>query len=297
MADYKSIIDLHPNPCVIHINFKPLYANQAFAEFSGLDSVSEVLGLTSLKQLFVEEHWPEADRRYQQVMDSEHSSKPEVIEHTDMQGNPQLAEITDALVYWQGQKAMCTYISVVTDRIRREEDLHRMALCDELTGVRNRRYLLNQFENHHKPYLQGRHYLALIDLDYFKLVNDTWGHVVGDNLLKQVARALSDLFNTRHKLVRIGGEEFALILSADSEVELTEQLTLIQDTIRNACVQQEQRVCCTGSIGVTNYLSGDTFDAIFERADRALYKAKHLGRDQVVCSWGDCFPGSSIGQT
>ncbi|WP_087024403.1 sensor domain-containing diguanylate cyclase [Thaumasiovibrio subtropicus] len=289
MTVFKSIIDKHPNPCVVHINFVPVYANDAFAEFSGFSSATDVLTLPSLKTLFVKEHWAEAEARYLAVINDEVDSAPMVIEHTDINGVPKLAEITDSVVDWHGHKAMCTFISVVTDTVRREEKLKDLALRDELTGIMNRRYLMERMNCHHRPYRQDHHYLALIDLDHFKQVNDTYGHLTGDALLRAVASTLSTLFDSYHKVSRIGGEEFAMILSADSHPELLMKVKAIQKAVRQTCVEEhkdavpEKRlVSCTASIGVSGYRQDDDFSRWFSRADVALYKAKNQGRNMII---------------
>lgn len=282
---FKTIIDSHPNPCVVHINFQPLYANKAFAVFSGFESAADVLSLENLNVLFAKEHWSEAQRRYQAVIDGLESTEPLIIEHFDVNGNPQVAEITDTLIEWHGLKAMCTYISVVTDQVKREKLLHKMAMHDELTGAKNRRYLLQQFNNHNRVYVEGHHFLALIDLDHFKRINDTWGHAVGDHLLQAVAVAISNAFETPHHLTRIGGEEFAIILDANSDKELQNKLIGLQTAIQKANVGGNVKISCTASIGVANYQTGDSFESIFKRADDALYQAKSLGRNRVFyCS-------------
>ncbi len=289
MTVFKSIIDQHPNPCVVHINFVPLYANDAFAEFSGFAKASDVLSLPSLKALFVEEHWPEAQKRYQEVMNQGGPSEPIVVEHTDINGLPKLAEITDSVLDWYGDKAICTFISVVTDRVHRERQLKELALRDELTGIMNRRYLVDRMNGHHRPYREHHHYLALIDLDYFKQVNDTFGHLMGDELLKAVAHTLSTAINSHHKVSRIGGEEFAMVISAYDKGDLCKQVTHIQNKIAEVQFEDQSSIgvarsmiSCTASIGVSGYQLGDDFNRWFSRADKALYEAKHKGRNTIV---------------
>lgn len=278
---FKTIIDAHPNPCVVHIDFKPLYANHAFAKFSGLSSVHDVLKLESLFLLFNKEHWPEAKKRYQQVLGGQEYSEPYDIDHCDVQGNPQVAEITDTLITWQGSPAMCTYISVVTDRVKREALYQEMAMQDELTGAKNRRYLVQKFSRDSQSLREDCDYLALIDLDHFKQVNDTWGHSMGDNLLKAVADALSELFDTNDTLTRIGGEEFAMVIEANSIQALGKKMACIQAAIKSCYVANNKSIRCSASIGVARYRNNDSFESIFKRADTALYRAKSLGRDRV----------------
>ncbi|WP_413113230.1 diguanylate cyclase [Thaumasiovibrio sp. DFM-14] len=285
MNCFKSVLDGHPNPCVVHIDFVPVYANDAFAEFSGLHCAKDVLTLSSLKELIVQTHWQEAERRYQLVLNNEVNSEPQIIEHTDLNGMSKLAEITDTAVMWEGQKAVCTYISVVTDSVKRETALKEIAMCDELTDIANRRYLSELLNNPEQHFSDSCHYLVLIDLDHFKQINDSHGHLVGDELLVAVAQALHHQVDSEFKACRIGGEEFAVILRADDAEDLVRQVDCVQTVIAQTSIKVrkgQQLVSCTASAGVSAYKIGDSFNTWFERSDKLLYKAKGQGRNVVV---------------
>jgi two-component system, cell cycle response regulator len=168
-----------------------------------------------------------------------------------------------------------------------QRQLLEAALCDGLTRAFNRRYFLERLasetayaDRHHKPVA-----LLLIDLDYFKLVNDTWGHVVGDRVLKKVADALQGSIRADDVLARYGGEEFVVLArdtALDGGVRFAERLrVMIADT---QFEQQKGRpIEVRVSIGVAAFPDPAIPDAIslIENADKALYRAKRAGRNRV----------------
>ncbi len=163
-----------------------------------------------------------------------------------------------------------------------------MALTDPLTGLYNRRYLevhlqklLNNNEQRRKPL--G---LLMLDIDFFKKVNDTYGHNVGDEILKEYARRLVDSVRSFDLVARQGGEEFVIILPDVTE----ERAHFIAERLRNAigsrpfsCSAPEGQLVITTSIGGTIVLGGgDPPLDVLKRADDALYEAKDSGRNCVV---------------
>ncbi|MGF1769582.1 sensor domain-containing diguanylate cyclase [Enterovibrio makurazakiensis] len=287
MPDFKDILDIHPNPCVIHIDFVPKYANNAFAKFSGMSNAEEVLNLETIKVLFEESHWPEALRRYQHAIETGTPTTPQVINHTDLKGNPMIAEITDTVIDWFGQKAMCTFVSVVTDQVFRERTLRDMANRDDLTNLYNRRYLFDLFNNRNTT-PQRHQYLAMVDIDHFKRINDTFGHPVGDLVLKQLARIIEEFTRPDECAFRLGGEEFALLMWEDNENELTLRLEELRQSVETLMVRvsypnrQPLAINCTISIGATEVSQLEGFLSASLRADKCLYQAKERGRNRVV---------------
>ncbi|MDQ7072473.1 MAG: GGDEF domain-containing protein [Gammaproteobacteria bacterium] len=161
------------------------------------------------------------------------------------------------------------------------------ALQDKLTGLNNR----GAFDNSLKREIdlaQRQHSamsLVMLDIDFFKAVNDTYGHSGGDLALKALANALTDTMRASDIAFRYGGEEFALILSnTDSKAAL-----LVAERIRVAisqlnCNDGSRTFGFTVSLGVAQLNHGEKADSLFSRADSALYKAKKAGRNQTVVS-------------
>ncbi|MCP5272000.1 MAG: GGDEF domain-containing protein [Burkholderiaceae bacterium] len=168
-------------------------------------------------------------------------------------------------------------------RLRAElAQVHDMADSDALTGLPNRRC----FERRMAACLQdqaGAHCLLLTDIDHFKKVNDSYGHLFGDQVLRSVARGLQACLDDQQLVARVGGEEFAIMVPAPlaQAAQLAERirLTVAGSRIRRRDGGQVGQI--TVSLGVAARRPNEPAEAWFERADRALYAAKHGGRNRV----------------
>lgn len=173
---------------------------------------------------------------------------------------------------------------------RAEQEIAHLAFHDHLTGLPNRRLAMDRLEHALTTGLRNRCHCALlmIDLDNFKTLNDSLGHIMGDEILKQVADRLAGSVRDVDTVSRFGGDEFIILLEGLSEhpEEATEQVGSIGDKLFEAFAQpfrlglQEIRMTC--SIGASLSSSqGDTRDALIQQADIALYQAKKDGRDTL----------------
>ena len=161
-----------------------------------------------------------------------------------------------------------------------------MATTDSLTGLLNRRAfdteLINLIENPAK----ATHCLLILDLDHFKKVNDSFGHLVGDKVIRYTAGLLKKHTAEHHHTARYGGEEMAIIMP---NTELNHALE-IAETIRTSLSKSQLKQKDNGqsigiisvSIGVTTLKANDDFDSFIARADEALYNAKESGRNRVM---------------
>lgn len=165
--------------------------------------------------------------------------------------------------------------------------LEQQATTDVLTGFYNRRYLYDLYPRLRAEMLrQGKGLtVLLIDLDLFKQVNDTYGHLVGDQVLRHFANILRGCCRVNDFLARLGGEEFLVLTAVDTEGAqvLAEK---IRSAVENTPMSHEDRTLgVTVSIGVTEAGPDDDVSglgAVLSRADRALYRAKHTGRNRVI---------------
>lgn len=162
------------------------------------------------------------------------------------------------------------------------------AETDTLTGLHNRAWFmdvmrtqLNICENANQSVT-----LAVLDVDHFKRVNDTWGHPVGDSLLKAVADALKTRLRTSDFLARFGGEEFIAVMTGANLVTAIPILNEVRKGVQAIAlpVERTEVLSCTISIGAAEFAVGETLDALISRADQALYCAKNSGRNQVQVS-------------
>jgi len=123
------------------------------------------------------------------------------------------------------------------------------------------------------------HWLGLLDIDHFKSVNDTHGHLIGDEVLLLVGRIMRSTFRFQDRLYRFGGEEFLVLLRCPDEADAQAAFERLRVNMADYAFPQVGRV--TVSVGFTEVLPNDTPTAAFERADKAVYHAKQHGRDQV----------------
>lgn len=170
----------------------------------------------------------------------------------------------------------------------RTNQLHVEANTDYLTGINNRRAIIKFLETEIERCSRYKRpcSIMMLDLDYFKQVNDQHGHQVGDDILVLVANAISDACRLADHVGRYGGEEFLIVLPETSEPEALELAERIRQTI--ATLKLDIGLTLTVSIGVASLSLETEVDshAFIKQADDAVYKAKELGRNQVVASHG-----------
>jgi diguanylate cyclase (GGDEF)-like protein len=150
-----------------------------------------------------------------------------------------------------------------------------LAMQDSLTGLANRRYFDEQLKRamHHANRHKRQVGLMVADLNKFKIVNDTHGHNIGDEILKSFAKALQVSVRDSDSVFRFGGDEFAIIVEEASEQSLYVIEMRIKDAISNDALLTKYNVSC--SLGYTFMNRADDKKSFFERADQALYKQKH----------------------
>jgi diguanylate cyclase (GGDEF)-like protein len=160
--------------------------------------------------------------------------------------------------------------------------LEFQAYRDGLTGLYNKRYFETDFSAEIARSLRYQRDMILVifDIDHFKRVNDTHGHRVGDKVLVQLAQLITTTVRQSDAVYRIGGEEFAIIApetGAETGLQMAEKIRLTVAEHPFHSVEQ-----LTISLGVATLMEGDTQESLFERADKALYRAKESGRNRVV---------------
>ena len=161
-----------------------------------------------------------------------------------------------------------------------------LATRDELTGLINRRHMMEVLGQHQKRLLRSGHHrfcLALVDIDHFKRINDTLGHGAGDEVLRGFAQALQRGLRETDVVARWGGEEFLLLLN-DTAPELANVgMERARAVLAEAVLlPTDPQLKVTFSAGLTAYDEGEGLDACIERADKALYRAKRDGRNRTV---------------
>lgn len=191
--------------------------------------------------------------------------------------------------YRERAQNMRTRISVLERESRslheslREEQ--RMAMIDALTGIPNRAAYDDRIEQEFKRWKRFTRPVSLLawDVDRFKSINDAYGHKAGDKVLRVIGQHLAKHVRDTDFVARYGGEEFVMLLVGTG----TEEARVVADKIRIELAQlgfhfHDSPVAVTASCGITEFAPADTPDTVFDRADRALYKAKQSGRNCCV---------------
>ena len=174
----------------------------------------------------------------------------------------------------------------VTQRNRHQEELERLARFDTLTGLLNRRSILERVTDaiHHVRRYRGHLSVLMLDIDHFKRVNDHQGHVVGDRVLATIATLLQQGLRQADVVGRYGGEEFLVVLPHTACAAASHVAERMRRLV--AATPMLDATGChfpiTISLGVAEWLHGDTEDSLISRADAALYAAKNAGRDRVM---------------
>lgn len=187
---------------------------------------------------------------------------------------------------------ICTLIAImiILSWRRREETIARLSMTDELTGVANRRAIINtlnrELARSHRTGSQLT--VSILDLDHFKHVNDTFGHDAGDRVLREVTERLQGALRQADFIGRFGGEEFLLILADTSPDTATPALERCRQAVSASPIQVTDNVALkvTASFGYCSVQEGASEDAhtLLIRADEALYSGKASGRD-CVSAW------------
>ncbi|SFP72865.1 PAS domain S-box-containing protein/diguanylate cyclase (GGDEF) domain-containing protein [Geopseudomonas sagittaria] len=188
----------------------------------------------------------------------------------------------DGSTLWHG------FITDVTERKRIEAELLEFATTDFLTQLPNRRQLMTQIEAELARMQRSAGHCAAVlmcDLDHFKSINDRWGHATGDLALRHFADILREQLRKSDMAGRVGGEEFAVVLSGAGLAEAMIFARRVQQRLAQRPLRcGEQRIDMTLSIGIALLSAGDaSVDAALSRSDLALYRAKESGRNRIEC--------------
>lgn len=259
--------------------------NYAFEYLTGY-TTNEVIG-QKLQMLFPEASRNESLNKTTNTLNGEYWESVEIpILHKD--GSIRTALWNSANIYAEDGTTVIATIAQgqdITKRKHLEEELRLEAMYDALTGLMNRRSMMENLKHEVHRSLRSKNVLSIVmcDIDHFKSINDTYGHECGDKILKQVADVLKGNTRKQDLVSRWGGEEF-LILLPDT---LLKNAKYVAENLRHivqskTLLYDGQRVKISMSFGVSEYGFEATPDACIRKADSNLYEAKKKGRNMVV---------------
>jgi diguanylate cyclase (GGDEF)-like protein/PAS domain S-box-containing protein len=174
----------------------------------------------------------------------------------------------------------------ITEKKKLQDHLERMATIDELSGLLNRGQFIRvaQLELNRTRRYEGNMAILMMDLDYFKGVNDTWGHAAGDAVIAQFGKLLEASFRSSDVCGRMGGEEFAVLLTnTTAKVSLRAAERFRKKVETTSFLYRNQEIRLTVSIGISEITNdADTLDTILSKADEGAYESKAAGRNRVT---------------
>lgn len=278
LKEFKSIIDKYVITATTKSDSTIIEVSDAFEKTTGY-SKEELLG----KEISIIKH-PQRDKQIiKELWDTilEQKTWTGIIKNKKKNGEEFWLEQTIIPKINEENKNIENFLSISVD-ITAKKELEKMAQIDKLTNIYNRR-MLDDFlrievdiADRHKEDLS----LIIIDIDYFKTVNDTFGHLMGDYILTQISKIILENIRNSDIFGRYGGEEFLIICrktNKENAFTLAEKLRiLIKDFKFNEIGHK------TISLGISDFQKGDTVETLLKKADSALYEAKNSGRDKSV---------------
>jgi two-component system cell cycle response regulator len=211
-------------------------------------------------------------------------SAADMVEGLDSGADDFLAKPFDALELRARLRSGERVLTLQANLLEAQAALEHQATHDRLTGLWNRGMVLDHLQRALSRAQRERTAVSvvMVDLDHFKAVNDGFGHVTGDAVLREVARRMRGVLRDYDAIGRYGGEEFMMVVPGDAALarELAERVR--RSLNASAIAEGDERIAITGSFGVAS-TSTAGYDAttLIQAADRALYEAKDAGRDRV----------------
>lgn len=200
-----------------------------------------------------------------------------------------LIKITTSRLPWDGTPVIQILFQDITAQKRAEQSLRKLSITDELTGAYNRRHVFYEAESYLQQASAPPVTIAMLDVDHFKAINDTYGHALGDATLKEITKLAHEFVPTIKNcdsamFARIGGEEFLFLLPGLEETDGEDVANEFRQSLMRLRIPHEdgRLVDITASFGVAEFRKSDkTIDKLLSRADGALYQAKENGRNRV----------------
>ncbi|MEK3884243.1 PAS domain S-box protein [Paenibacillus sp. PL2-23] len=296
---YRRVFELSPNAiCLYDKEGTISYANGKAVSLFQADSLSSLVGQSKFKLVHPQDK-EESEERFGTILQEAMSEMTYESQYLTLQGTIFIAEVSLTCVYFDRKPFVLAYIRDISKSREEEERLHEanrvlreLSTLDGLTGIANRRHFDESFARAWEISAQSGSPLSILlfDIDYFKLYNDTYGHLGGDACLKGIAAGLSPLFRGQGELfARYGGEEFVVLLPGADASAARRAAVHIQERIAELRLPHEGSKVShfvTVSLGASTAIAGPNLERadMIEAADKALYQAKIDGRDRMYMS-------------
>ncbi len=281
---YKDLIWNSLQGIIVHRNFKPLMVNPSFTKIIKAKSVDEVMSLDSFLCVVPEYNRENAKNRYQQLISGEMNATNSIVENITFDGQQRYFQLFESVINWDGELAVQSSIIDATDKYHLEQKIQYQASYDDLTGLLNRRAIIEKLHKERAPESCPSEVCLLIDIDNFKYINDHFGHSAGDEVIKRFSQQCKEVVSDYGLIARWGGEEFIIFLLERS----IEEANIIAQTILHRCEQEYYEFSgtkhsVTASIGISRCSPEHcNIEHLIQAADNNMYQAKQQGRNQIV---------------
>jgi diguanylate cyclase len=279
------LLDLMPAGLLIHQEQGIVYANQEAERILGADAQS-LVG-RHLFDFLDEDSLPEVRRFFTRCLTQNEPARAVDCTLTGPDGARVYVQLSMSVLPWEGLPVLYVLINDVDALKSTEAVLRRLSITDSLTGAYNRRHFIEEGQ---RELERARRYsrplsILLMDLDYFKQINDTYGHMTGDEVLRRFVVCCQRLLRNCDVLGRLGGEEFAILLPETDIAGAAVLAERIRAAVEQIVIENERGpVRITVSIGASGCATARcSVDELLSSADKALYRAKSAGRNRVEC--------------
>ena len=279
---FRTLADTAPAAIFIYQGTRFLYANEATATITGYPR-DEFLALPTFWEILHPDDKDEVQRRGLARQQGESVPNRYEIRIIRKDGEERWLDYSAGIVEYCGKPAVMGTAFDITERKHAESQIASLAYHDTLTGLPNRLLFSDRLE---QAILQGQRRtwrlgVLFLDLDRFKVINDSLGHGVGDRLLQALARRIASTLRSEDTVARLGGDEFTLLLPNVGRVEdVTLVAEKLLEAVRRPVRIDNSELFVTASIGISLFPDdGDDPDVLVKNADTAMYRAKELGRD------------------
>lgn len=276
---YRKLVEFSPETTLIHINREIIYVNQAGVELIGAHNSEQVIGRDVLDFIY-----PEDINQAIEKMKQVRKGISEISEYRilKLDGTVIFTDIMAFLTTYEGEEAVQVIIRDISKRKKAEEQVQLLAYYDSLTGMANRNLLyehLNEAVTRNEK--SGQSFAVMfLDLDRFKMINDTYGHSFGDLLLQKVSTRLTNSVGEEGSIFRYGGDEFIIVLETDKRSKVSETAEKIIFMLASPFIIKGRQMFISTSIGISIYpKDGENVEALIQNSDIAMYNAKENGKN------------------
>jgi diguanylate cyclase (GGDEF)-like protein/PAS domain S-box-containing protein len=277
---YESLVELSPDGIFLVVNGKISFANRAAMKIYGADRLDQLVGTPYIDLIHKQSHG-DVKSRQRGVKANPHDRPYMEEKQVRVDGSEVHVELASTPIMLRGQESVLIVTRDITERKRYESQLRHQATHDALTGLANRNLLNDRL---HYTIASAKRYgrsaaLAFVDLDHFKFVNDSFGHEVGDTVLKEVSARLVSAIRDVDTVARLSGDEFVVLFEDMERPEIvTQMMERILPAISQPLVIGSEEIVLTCSAGISVYpLDAEDADAVLRNADTAMYRAKEKG--------------------